>query len=112
MPGAAIIIARTPRHYARLLQQLARCLCAHMFHHRQQHSSGGFGVGLGVVVVKRMADVRRESAELVIWQVWPDAFGYATRANIIKLRTRQGEMVKGGLQRPEVELRVVRNNER
>jgi hypothetical protein len=23
-----------------------------MFHHRQQHSSGGFGVGLGVVVVK------------------------------------------------------------
>jgi hypothetical protein len=23
-----------------------------MFHHREQHSSGGFGVGLGVVVVK------------------------------------------------------------
>jgi hypothetical protein len=34
-----------------------------MFHHRQQHSSGGFGVGLGVVVVKL---VLRESWGLVL----------------------------------------------
>jgi hypothetical protein len=41
-----------------------------MFHHRQQHASGGFGVGLGVVVVKLMADVRRQGVELVVRQVW------------------------------------------
>jgi len=33
-----------------------------MLHHCQQPSSGGFGVGLGMVlVVKLMADVRRKS---------------------------------------------------
>ena len=82
-----------------------------MFHHRQQHSSGDFGIGLGVVVVKLMADVRRQGVELVVWQVRPDAFGYAIRAEIIKLRTGQTEMVQGGLQRPDVELRIVRDHD-
>ena len=36
-----------------------------MFHHRQQHTSGGFGVGLGVVVVKLVADVRRSPPPLL-----------------------------------------------
>ena len=71
-----------------------------MFHHRQQHASGGFGVGLGVVVVKLMADVRCQGVELVVWQVRPDALGDAIRAKIIKLRTGQAEMIQGGAQTP------------
>jgi hypothetical protein len=40
-----------------------------MLHHRQQQSSGGFVVRLGVVVVKLMADVRRQSDETVAWRL-------------------------------------------
>jgi hypothetical protein len=54
-----------------------------VFHHRQQHPSGGFGVGLGMVVVKLMADVRRQGGEPVVWQVRPNACGAAIRANTI-----------------------------
>jgi hypothetical protein len=82
-----------------------------MFHHRQQHSSGGFGVGFGVVVVKLVADVGRQSVELVVWQVRPDALGDATCAKIIKLWTPQTEMSQGGAQRPDVELRIVRDHD-
>jgi hypothetical protein len=55
-----ILVTKTSRRHTRLLQELGRRVCAHIFHHRQQHSSGGFGVGLRVVVVKLMADVRRQ----------------------------------------------------
>src|ERR1035437_4243932 len=58
-----ILLRKTLWHHTRLLRQLRRRLCVHVFHHRQQHSSGGFGVGLGVVVVELMADVRRQSVE-------------------------------------------------
>ncbi len=48
------------RLHARVLQQLARRGCVRVFHHRQQDAAGGFGIGLGVVVVELMADVRRQ----------------------------------------------------
>lgn len=105
------LLTKTPRHDARLLQQLRWRVCAHIFHHRQQHSSGGFGVGLGVVVVKLMADVRRQGVELVVWQVRPDASGYAAGAKIIKLWTAETEMVQGGAQMPYVEVRNVRDHD-
>lgn len=82
-----------------------------MFHHCQQHSAGGLGIGLGMVVVKLMTDVRRQSVEPVVWQVRPDAFGQAIRAKIIEPWTHQTEMVQGGLQHPDVELRIVRDHD-
>lgn len=57
-----ILLRKTSRLHAGLLEQLERRVCARMLHHCQQPSSGGFGVGLGMVlVVKLMADVRRKS---------------------------------------------------
>ena len=73
-----------------------------MFHHCQQHAAGGIGIGLGVVVVKLMADMRRQRVEPVVWQVRPDTFGDATGAEIIKRWTGQTEMIQGVTQYPNV----------
>jgi len=75
------------------MQQLGRRVCAHMFHHRQEHSAGGFGVGLGVVVVEVMADVSGQGVELVVWQGRPESRGETPCAKVIKLSTAQAEMV-------------------
>ena len=45
-----ILVAKTFWHNICLLQQIPRGVCVHLFHHRQQHAPGSFGVGLGVVV--------------------------------------------------------------
>jgi hypothetical protein len=82
------------RRQAHFLQQLRRSLNVYGFHRRQQCSSGGFGIGLGVVMVKIMADVRRQCLEIVGWQVRPNPLGDAICAKVIKLRTPQTEMVQ------------------
>ena len=88
------LLAKTLRPHAGHVQQLARRGCLRVLHHRQQHSSGGFGVGLGVVVVEIVADVRRQRGELMIVQFWPDTAGELTGANIIKNRSWQVEMIQ------------------
>ena len=105
-----ISLAKSLRLHAHLLQQLARRVCVHLFHHRQQHSPGGFGIGLGVVVVKLVADMRRQGGELMIWQFRPDAPGKLAGANIIKLRPGQAEMIQGFAQMSDVEGGVMRNH--
>jgi len=47
-----ISLVKSLRLHARLFQQLARRGGICVAHHRQQHATGGFGVSLGVVVVK------------------------------------------------------------
>ncbi len=74
-----------------------------MLHHRQQHTSGGFGIGLGVVMTELMANVRRQSIEFVIWQARPDSLGQLAGAKIIKLGSRQIEMIQSVPQMPDVE---------
>ena len=106
-----LLLKKPPRLQPRLLQQLARCACARLFHHGQQNTSCGFGIGLGVVVVELVADVRRQRAELVVWQVRPDATGEITGAEVIKLRTGQAEMIQGGAQVSDVEGCVVRDHD-
>jgi hypothetical protein len=64
-----VLLTQAFEHHARLLQQFGRRVCAHMLHHRHQHSSGGFDVRLGAVVAELMADVRRQGVELVVWHL-------------------------------------------
>ena len=106
-----ILLAKASWHHTPLLQQLGRRFCAYMFHHHQQHSAGGFGVGLRVVVVKLIADVSRQGVELVVWQVRPDAAGEITGANIIKGWSGQAKMIQSGAQMGEVEFGTMRNHE-
>ena len=82
------------RHNTRLLQQLTRSWYVRVAHHRQHHAAGGFGIGLGVVVIKLVADVRRQRGELMIFQFWPDTPSELTSANIIKLWSGQAEMLQ------------------
>jgi hypothetical protein len=56
----------TLRLHTRLLHQLTRRVHSLVLHHRQQDSSGGFGIGLSVVVVEVMADVGGNGIELVV----------------------------------------------
>ena len=81
------LLTKPSQFLACLLQQLARGGCLRVLHHCQQHASGGFGVGLGVVVVEIVADVRRQCGKLMVFQFWPDTAGELTGANIIKIRS-------------------------
>lgn len=58
-----------------------------------------------------MADVRRQGAELVVWQVRPDAAGEITGAEIVKLWSGQTEMIQSVAQMVEVEGGIMRNHE-
>jgi hypothetical protein len=63
------------------------------------------------VVVKFVADMRRQGGELMVGQFRPDAPGELTGANIIKLRPGQTEMIQGFAQMFDVEGGVMRNHE-
>ncbi len=106
-----ILLAKTLPLHVRLLQQLAPRVCVDLFHHRQQHATSGFGIGLGVVVAKLVADMRRQCAEPVVWQVRPDAAGKLTGADIIKFRPGDAEMIQSLAQMPDVEVGVMGNHE-
>ncbi len=95
------------RGNTRLLQQLARRGYLRLFHHRQQHTPGGFGISLSVVVVKLVADMRRQCVELVVWQFRPDAPGKLTGTHIIKLWPGQPEMIQRLAQMSDVKMGVV-----
>jgi hypothetical protein len=105
------LLTKMSRHQARLPQQFARRVCVHVLHHRQEHSSSGFGIGLGVVMVKLMANVCRQSVEAVAWQFRPDAPGEVAGAKIIKLWSGQTEMIQSVAQMVEVEGGIMRNHE-
>ena len=109
--GISVLVAKTPRLHSRLLQQLARRACVHLFHHRQQHAASGLGVGLGVVVVKIVADVRRQCGKLVIFQLWPDTAGELTGASIIKLQLGQAEMIQVRAQMLDVKGGIMGNHQ-
>jgi hypothetical protein len=81
------LVTKPFQFLASLLQQFARGVCLRVLHHCQQHAAGGFGIRLGVVMVEIVADVRCQIAETVDWQIWPDAPGELTGANITKLRS-------------------------
>jgi exodeoxyribonuclease V alpha subunit len=55
------------QHKTRLLQQFTRRFCVRIFHHRQQHSSGGFSIGLGVVVRIMTGQLREVLASACLW---------------------------------------------
>ena len=59
-PSASFFAAKMLWLRAHRLQQLARRFCVQVLHYRQQHPSGSFGIGLGLVVVKLVADMRRQ----------------------------------------------------
>ena len=98
-------------HDPRSFRQLDDRPCLCLAHGREQHAPSSLSISLGMVVIESVADVRRNGAELVVWQPWPDVPGKLAGAKIRKLRAGEAEVFQHTPQVPNVEFRVVRDDE-
>ena len=82
-----------------------------MFHHGKEDVTGGFGVLLGVVVMKVVPDVCRQRSEAVIWQIRPDPAAHLQRAEKLKIGTCHTEMGQRAAQLSHIESGIVGDHE-
>ena len=93
------------------MQKFVRRGGVHLLHHRHQDAPGGFGISLGVVMIKGVTDVRGQRFKTVTRQFRPDAPSYFTGAGIIKYGSGQIKMLQYRAQMFDVEGGVMSNHD-